>query len=197
MLIYRLLVDDGVILDLSSVVLGEPIGNDIISSGQGDDLIGIDTAYIYPGSDSGNDIIGLGAGSDTVDAGEGDNTVYQANCSSSDGPKDVLTGTGDDYIQTGSGDDLLNADAGYNLLYGDAGRDTFTAGTDGYHVLGDFELGSDLIKLTDVSFEDFSFYQGSAANNNATNAFVFSQGKGFVEVVDTTVAQLNDAANFV
>ena len=198
--------------------LGVGTGNDTVTTGAGDDFVytvesggggtnvldlgdGTNTVFVETGdytitTGTGADIIGLGDGSDTVNAGNGNNIVYRIDASgTSDGVKDIVTGSGDDFVQTGSGNDLIDAGTGINSLVGGTGSDTFTFRTGAYNFIGDFEVGTDLIQLDGLIFEDLTFFQG--AGDVAADVFLCVGSEAIGQVANTTVAQLNDSGNFV
>ena len=108
----------------------------------------------------GDDVIGMGTGKDEITVGDGDNIIYMIDPTMASSRKAVVTGDGNDYIQTGSSADMLIGGGGFNSLFGGAGSDTFDMRAGAYNFIGDFEFGSDLISLRDISFEELSFFQG-------------------------------------
>ena len=197
--------------------IGLGTGDDTVNTGDGVDFVysvnggggvnllnlgeGANTVYVENGdytitTGSGADSIGLGVGTDSVKAGDGDNIIYMVDpTGAADGDKDILTGLGDDFVQTGSGDDLIDAGAGLNTLFGGAGGDTFIARSGAFNFLGDFELGADLIDLDNLTFDELSFFQGTG--DTAADAFIFVGSEAIGQVANTTVAELDNSANFV
>ena len=198
--------------------IGVGTGNDTVTTGDGDDFVytvesggggtnvldlgnGTNTVFVETGdytitTGAGADIIGLGDGSETVNAGNGNNIVYRIDASgTSDGVKDIVTGSGDDFVQTGSGNDLIDAGAGTNSLVGGTGSDTFTFRTGAYNFISDFEVGTDLIELDGLIFENLTFFQGTG--DVAADTFLFVGNESIGQVADTAVAALNDISNFV
>ncbi|MEM6350939.1 MAG: glycerophosphodiester phosphodiesterase family protein [Cyanobacteria bacterium P01_D01_bin.14] len=128
--------------DAADNVIAGGLGGDIIAGGDGDDLLRGDlNTRAAQGSAGGDDLIFGGAGNDRI-GGKGGN--------------DELFGdAGDDQIWGDDGDDLLNGGLGYDTLVGDnnsggSGADTFVlAAGEGTDTIVDFEIGTDLIGLTD------------------------------------------------
>jgi len=199
-------------------LIGIGSGNDTVSSGGGDDFIysvndvsgsinivdagdGTNTIWLNGGDNTiiagdGDDSIGLGNGTDIVNAGDGANIIYMIDpAGTTDGSKDILTGVGDDYVQTGSGNDSIDAGAGLNTLFGGTGADVFTVRSGAYNFLGDFELAIDQIELESLNFSDLSFFQGEG--DVAADVFIFAGGESISQVANTTVAQIDNSANFV
>ncbi|TVQ16054.1 MAG: hypothetical protein EA367_21215 [Leptolyngbya sp. DLM2.Bin15] len=197
-------------------LIGIGIGNDTVTVGDGDDFVytvngGGGTNVLNLGNGNnivwlengdyeiftgiGNDSIGLGTGTDIVRSTGGNNIIYMVDSSQPAGNKDILTGSGDDYIATGSGDDLIDGGLGLNTLLGGAGNDTFVLRTGAYNFIGDFEIGSDALKLMSLSFADLSFYQGTGSV--AADAFIFVGSEAIAQIANTTVHQINNVSNFV
>ncbi len=177
--------------------IGRGAGNNTINLGSGTNNFYAQAGNNTVSAGGGNDVIGLGTGRDVVSAGNGNNIIYMIEPNSSSAQKTVTTGIGQDYIQTGSGDDLLNGGRGLNSLFGGQGRDTFVARADAYNFIGDFAFGSDRIKIEGVRFEQLSFFQGNPQAGNAATTFIFANNVGIGEVANSTVAALDNAANFV
>ncbi len=176
--------------------IGGGAGNNSINLGNGTNSFYAQAGNNVVSAGSGDDVIGLGTGIDIVSAGNGNNIVYMIAPNSSSGLKSVTTGTGQDYIQTGSSDDLLNGGTGFNSLFGGGGQDIFVASANAYNFIGDFQFGSDRISLSDISFEDLSFFQGSTAAGNASTTYLFANNVSIGEVANSTVAALNNVSNF-
>ena len=171
-------------------------GTNILNLGDGTNIIYVENGNYAITTGFGDDSINLGTGTDTVNAGHGDNIIYMVDPNgSSDGTKDILTGTGDDFVQTGSGNDLIDAGTGLNTLLGGAGADTFVIRRGAYNFVGDFQPGIDQIKLNDVSFDELSFLPGTGAV--AADAFIFAGDEGIAHVANMTVSELDNIAHFV
>jgi len=119
---------------------------DVISAGDGDDVItvgaasstvdggdGNDTITGGPAADvidggNGNDEISGMAGADTIDAGDGHDVVDGGDELA--GPGDRITGGhGHDTLRGGEGDDWINGNSGNDEIYGGAGSDTMHGGS--------------------------------------------------------------------
>ena len=154
-----ILGDDGdneVIGTVSNNTIAGGLGADIIAGGDGDDVLRGDLnsrdAQAGIGSD---DLIFGGAGNDRI-GGKGGN--------------DELFGdAGDDMIWGDDGDDILRGDLGNDILVGDdfgvgQGADTFIlAAGEGTDTIVDFEVGTDLIGLDGLTFEQLTLGQSSDA----------------------------------
>ena len=130
---------DGSDTFLDQVVKGLD-GDDVITTGEGDDRVnggnGNDTIVTAQG----NDTIFAGAGSDTVSAGNDDDTVFLGS------GKDTYSGgeLGDDRVVGGSGDDEIVDSRGSNILEGGTGNDFIFArdvGEEGGPAQTDIVLG--------------------------------------------------------
>lgn len=83
--------------------------DDILSTGEGDDvLLG----------NGGNDMLYAGGGADIINAGTGDDTAYGGN-----GDDIINLEDGDDYAEGGYGADIINAGDGDDIVYGDVKGD--------------------------------------------------------------------------
>ncbi len=199
--------DDIVAMGLGNVTVDAGAGNDFVyglDGGSGNNIVelgaGNDNFWARAGNNivrgTGSNTIGLGRGSDRVNiTGNGNNIIYVADSGARDGSKDILTGSGEDYVQTGSGDDVIDGGRGLNTLFGGAGADTFIYRSGAYNYIGDFERGSDRIKLEGISFGQLSFYAGAGAT--AADTFIFAGSESIGQVANTTVAALSSSANFV
>ncbi|MEM9119174.1 MAG: hypothetical protein AAGD09_15020 [Cyanobacteria bacterium P01_F01_bin.56] len=172
-------------------------GTNVIDLGDGSNRIWVENGDYDITTGSGNDEIGLGTGTDVVNAGDGNNLIYLVDTvdPATVGDKDILTGLGDDFIQTGGGNDRIDAGLGFNTLNGGTGADIFTARTGAYNFIGDFELGIDQVELADFAFAELSFFQGTG--DVAADVFGFVDGEAVLQVANTTVAALDNTANFV
>ncbi|MEM9119173.1 MAG: DUF4347 domain-containing protein [Cyanobacteria bacterium P01_F01_bin.56] len=206
--------DNDITTGAGNDLIGIGSGNDTVNAGDGDDFVyainggggtnsldlgdGANQVYvengdydIVTGMDA--DEIGLGTGNDTVNAGDGNNTIYMIDAATA-GNKTITAGAGDDFIATGAGNDLIDAGLGFNTLNGGAGADSFTVRTGAYNFIGDFELGLDQIELADFAFAELSFFQGTG--DVAADVFGFVGGEAVLQVANTTVAALDNTANF-
>lgn len=104
-------------------------GDDIITTGAGDDIVhggdGNDTIR----TGAGNDYVEGGNGNDWIHAGAGNNVVYGG-----DGHDTLMAGNGDNYLDGGNGNDALFGGSGNNILSGGNGEDRFVAGTGSSHI---------------------------------------------------------------
>jgi len=104
-------------------------GDDIITTGDGNDIIisaGGDDVIV---SGDGDDLIFAGSGDDTIDAGDGNDIVF--------------AGSGDDTIFGGNGHDLLYGQRGDDIIYGGTGNDFIYGGSNNDYLFGG--SGHDLI----------------------------------------------------
>jgi uncharacterized delta-60 repeat protein len=91
------------------------VGNDAITTADGDDFIE---------AGEGDNNVATGAGIDSITTGSGRDTVV-----SGDGNDDVRTGAGDDSITTGDGDDFIEAGPGAATIFSNGGNDRVVANT--------------------------------------------------------------------
>ena len=114
-------VDGKWVYDPSKVVVSD-VGttrsyDDVIRTGDGDDvLLG----------NGGDDRLYAGAGDDIVNAGTGDDRAFGG-----DGDDLINLEDGDDYAEGGLGDDVVNAGAGDDIVYGDEKGENLLKGSDG------------------------------------------------------------------
>ncbi|MEM8542400.1 MAG: S8 family serine peptidase [Cyanobacteria bacterium P01_H01_bin.119] len=137
-------------------------GDDIITGGLGDDQIwgsdgndilrGEDTNELLPDGISGNDVIFGGFGNDRIGGKAGNDKLFGED--------------GDDWIWGDAGDDILRGGLGNDTLTGDnnasSGRDIFvlTSG-EGTDTITDFEIGVDVIGLSDIEIDSLNFVGNS------------------------------------
>ncbi|MBP9183666.1 MAG: M10 family metallopeptidase C-terminal domain-containing protein [Fuscovulum sp.] len=148
-------------------------GNDTLNGGAGEDTLN---------GDSGNDLIFGGGDNDIIDGGTAD---------------DVLRGNeGDDLILGGAGNDILRGDAGDDTLAGGESRDVMSGGTGAdvfdfntttestydvnSDVIRDFQVGQDIVDLSDLSVSVLVF-RGSSGFSGG--------GIGSVRVISTASGQ--------
>ena len=140
-------------------VLDGGAGNDIVRGGEGADTLiggdGIDTAD-YRDSAAGVSI-DLATGAASGGDADGDTLSSIERAFGSDFA-DVLTGDDENNLLYGyAGDDVLNGGAGNDILRGGEGQDNFVFTTSsGRDRILDFNIGEDLIDLTDFGFNTFS-----------------------------------------
>jgi len=127
-------------------------GNDKLIGGQGDDSL-------HGGGN--NDILDGGKGNDILLGTKGDDTLIGGNNRDSlmggsgndqlfgGSGSDLLEGgKGDDYLNGGKGNDTLIGDQGIDILIGSDGADLFIIQSiEGKNLIGDFELGTDLLEI--------------------------------------------------
>ena len=138
-------------------------GNDTLNGGDGEDTLS---------GDSGNDLVYGGGGNDVLDGGSAE---------------DVLRGNeGDDLIQGGAGNDILRGDTGddtlaggdnRDVLLGGAGADVFDFNATGEStfdvnsdVIRDFQIGQDLVDLSDLSASVLVFRGTSGFSGGGTGS---------------------------
>ena len=175
--------------------VGSSAGTSTIALGEGNNSVWMPNGNSTITAGAGNDVIGLGTGTSVVRAGDGNNIIYQAATGNRDGSKDIITGAGEDYIALGSGDDLIDGGAGLNTLLGGAGADTFIVRAGAYNFLGDFELGTDKIRLVGLSADALTFFQGSGDKASSVFGFAHSEvlfEEALFEIVDATVADIDN-----
>ena len=156
-------------------------GNDFIRGTKGDDLL-------FGGS--GQDTLRGGAGNDTEVGGSGDDRIFGGK-----GRDRLYGGAGNDFLDGGKGDDLIDGGTGHNALLGGAGKDIFTVRSGAYNFLCDFKVCIDRISLDGLSFSDLSFSQGTG--DVAADAFISVGSDAIAQIAHTTVAEINNSANFV
>ncbi len=83
--------------------------NDVISTGDGDDVLLGNGGHDILSAGAGNDRVNAGTGQDTVDGGAGDDLLNLED--------------GDDHAQGGLGADTINAGSGNDMVYGDVAGD--------------------------------------------------------------------------
>lgn len=140
-------------------------GDDIISSGNGDDFIhggtGADQISSTGGTNrlvghDGNDTINGGTGVDTIyggydddliNGGDGNDEIYSDRgndtVNAGDGNDTVFAFTGNDQINGGAGDDSLYGQAGIDIIFGGDDNDILRGGSGDDDLYGDF--GNDWI----------------------------------------------------
>ena len=152
---------------------------------------------------------GAGGGTDTVIAsitgggyylyGNTENLILAGNTPFGVGNElnNVLTGSNlANWLLGGAGDDTLNGKGGNDVLFGEAGADTFVfeRGTGG-DVIGDFQAGTDKIKLTSFGFSTFADVQAHMHETGGTTAIDLGQGD-FTVVNGVTMATFT-ASDFI
>jgi Ca2+-binding RTX toxin-like protein len=123
--------------DVADMLFGQD-GDDFITGGAGNDILGgrggADTLF----GDFGEDYMIGGDGADYLDGGAGDDTVF-----GDDGADTLIGGGGNDVLFAGAGDDAVQGGAGNDDLFGGEGADTVDGGA-GDDTL-DGGLGDDLV----------------------------------------------------
>lgn len=180
--------EDGTIATFDNHIYGQ-IGGDTINGTAANEVIIThgDNYTTNPNTDTtdaGNDVVNTGAGNHLVDTGDGDDIIN--------------AGNGEDWLFGGSGSDILRGGGGVNYLQGDRhdadfGRfqDTFEfTGILGQTTIGDFTVGQDKLKLTNI--------QGLSTAQQVINAFTnvdggtkLSVGNDFIFLKGVSKAQLN------
>jgi Ca2+-binding RTX toxin-like protein len=179
---------------------GEGFVTDIMTGGEGDDLLAGDSGlgdYDLMNGGPGNDIYYVDTGDDLTfeAAGGGIDTVFAYLIGPNDGvylyahvENLVLAGaaafgvgndlgnelrgsTGDNWLLGGGGDDILIGEAGNDVLFGQAGADRFVfAPGSNADVIGDFAPGVDKIDLSAFGF-DWTGIQ-AAMGQNGSDTFI-------------------------
>lgn len=100
-------------------------GDDVIDTGEGNNVVFGDGGADTITGGSGNDSINGGTGDDIIDAGNGSNII------SGGSGNDTITGGDDnDLIGGGADNDLIDAGNGNNIVFGGSGDDTIITGDD-------------------------------------------------------------------
>lgn len=162
-------------------------GEDRILGGDGADTLsgGRDADTMYGGR--GDDLVVAGSGVDWLDGAGGNDTLVGGT-----GRDALFGGEGADILRGGDGNDTLRGDAGRDRLTGDAGADRFLFGTaDGRDRITDFEPGLDRI-----GFDGVDALSGITFIARADGVRL-RVGETTVTVEGVTLAQIEDAANFL
>ncbi|MEB3279573.1 MAG: hypothetical protein VKK42_11715 [Lyngbya sp.] len=150
----------GVLLDEILSFQGTNDRDNLAGTYQADELIGYAEDDLMSGL-SGNDSLWGGEGNDTGYGGVGDDII------NGEAGRDVLIGGSEnDNLFGGLDDDTLRGGAGFDTLLGGQGVDVFIlAMNEGTDWIEDFEMGIDLIGLTDnLTFEQLtieSIFEGT------------------------------------
>jgi Ca2+-binding RTX toxin-like protein len=163
------------------------IGNNILSSGAGNDNIFGNGGNDVINSGAGNDNIFAGAGSDVIDAGAGNDIIF------GNGGNDVINaGTGDDIIYSGAGNDVIAGGAGNDTIWLNGGSDVVVVRRgEGTDTINGFQLGQTKLGLAGgLQFSDLTFTQG----NGFTEVLAGSELLAKVNFVSAN--NLNAANNF-
>ncbi|MCB4458596.1 calcium-binding protein, partial [Leisingera sp. McT4-56] len=172
-------------------------GNDTLQGGSGNDtLLGGDDQDKLKG-DSGDDLLDGGRGGDRLFGGAGrDNMKGGAGHDrmSGGGGNDTMSGgTGDDTLMGGNGRDVLLGHKGDDLLAGGAHADIFVFHQGhGNDTITDFTAGEDHIRIGRGA-DDLGGLQFQAQGDDVLVSFADVT----ILVQDITVAQLQDAENFL
>ena len=126
-------------------------GDDNIYGGKGNDTLAGETGDDTLNGAAGNDTL-LGAEGNDLIRGAGGNDVIHGH-----GGNDYLIGsTEDDILHGDEGNDTLSGDRGNNFLIGGNGNDVFNLIVGGNSVVADFELGTDRLQLSQISYSDLN-----------------------------------------
>ncbi|MEL6927533.1 MAG: calcium-binding protein [Cyanobacteria bacterium J06600_6] len=197
--------DDNLNGGLGSDFIQDSSGSNIIFGNEDSDRLigGQDTDYLSGGAGDddiyggdGNDTLTGESGDDTLDGGAGNDTLL-----GSDGNDLIRGASGDDIIHGHDGDDYLLGSPGNDILHGDEGNDTlsgdegdnFLIGGDGSDlfnlivggnsVIADFELGTDKLQLSQITYGDLDI-------TGATNSVLDYQGTQIGMVMGISPAEL-------
>ncbi len=129
------------------------------------------------------DVINSFQGNDTALGGRGDDRI-----SGGKGFDIIRGGKGNDTIRGDRGNDVLYGDNGINTLDGGDGQDLFVLGN-GTDTITDFTLGTDLIGLSGINFNQLNITQAG------TNAVISFNGRVLATLLNTNSSALT-AANF-
>lgn len=127
--------------------------NDFMSAGDGDDRLFGNSGKDWLLGGSGQDRLWGGLGGDYLDGGEGDDRLF-----GEDGRDWLLGGEGQDQLFGDAGNDILNGNQGDNTLTGGAGSDVFVIGRAGKSWITDFQVGSDLLALDGLTFDQIRIF---------------------------------------
>ncbi|PJE35786.1 hypothetical protein CVM52_15350 [Pseudooceanicola lipolyticus] len=167
-------------------LVGNASGNVILGAGGKDTLLGR----------GGDDALYGGRGQDTIKAAGGQDWLYGQG-----GNDRLIGGGGNDRLSGGNGGDVLKGNGGRDILEGGKGNDVLTGGggvdrfvfksSAGADTITDFQIGTDTIKIKGAdSLDEITF-----APARAKVVLSFEQVQ--VTVEDVTLADLQDAANFL
>ncbi|SEM94785.1 Hemolysin-type calcium-binding repeat-containing protein [Gemmobacter aquatilis] len=159
---------DYIVTDNQSVTVQADIGNDLITTGLGDDTV-------YGGGD--NDFISSSAGLDNIYGGSGDDMMF-----SSHGSDTVWGGDGFDTITGGGSSDILYGEGQGDIIHGGSNSDTLFGGNDWDHLQGD--SGSDVI-YGGIGADQIYGGHGSDMLFGGTGADTFHFGKSAAGSRDT------------
>lgn len=137
-------------LGVSAVAIRSGGGNDSISVGQDNDLLGVVELDLPARVNSGGgddtiiltdavDFVVSGAGNDAVDTDGGNDTVYAGL-----GNDFVIAGDGDDVVRGMVGNDSIDGEDGVDRLAGNTGNDTISGGSGVDVIRGD--VGDDTLE---------------------------------------------------
>lgn len=180
--------DDQIIATSGKNVLNGQDGNDkiiggsirdIIIGGKGNDEIHGNNGWDQLNGWAGDDLIFGGNGGDQLGGQQGDDTLNGGN--------------GKDRLSGGSGDDIIFGGKDWDRMWGGSGQDTFVFGEkDGWRdYIKDFELGIDLINLSNTSKTNFSQLNISNKQDASGNdGAVINYGTGSIFLLGVEVSQL-------
>ena len=133
---------------------------DNLDGGEGDDnLYGGDSGDTLTG-EAGDDTLDGGLGADILRGSGGNDIIYGADGNDiihGDEDNDYLLGSiGNDTIHGDAGNDTLSGGDGENFLIGGDGSDLFNLIVEGNNIVADFELGTDKLQLSQLSYSDLN-----------------------------------------
>ncbi len=156
-------------------------GNDTLFGGEGNDILSGGSDWDQLSGGNGNDRVWAGNGRDKVWLGGGNDTFFDNNQTGSNGKDTVYGGLGNDTINLAGGDDWAS---------GGAGADTFvwnTAYNTGADLISDFEDGTDILLLKNITFAELSISQtANGAEVSWDNGSILLEG-----VAHTAIAEDN------
>jgi Ca2+-binding RTX toxin-like protein len=162
------------------------VGIENVTSSLGDDILVGNALDNRLSSGAGRDVLSGAVGDDSLNGGEGNDELVGGL------GNDTLVGNaGSDTLGGGAGNDLIDGGRGNDDLAGGVGIDIFVfRSADGTNHIADFEAG-DLIELRDANaLADLTF------SEQGTNVRISFLALAII-VEDQTVANLQDAANFL
>ena len=122
----------------STAILG--FDADVVSGGDGNDLIGGNAGDNKLFGDAGSDTIAAGSGEDVISAGDGRDLIFgeagDDHIKGEGGKDTVYGGEGDDLIEGGVDSDLVYGDSGDDVVHGGTGGDVLIGGTGLDHLMG-------------------------------------------------------------
>lgn len=197
-IIHGLSGDDTLYGGAGNDIIRGGAGADYIEGNQGDDLLigggKNDVVYGQDGNDrirggKGDDLLWGGVGIDRIKGNQGNDTLYG--------------GDGNDFLMGGAGNDLLIGGVGMDSLLGGAGADTFIFNdiSDSTRTLNDrimdFELGIDIIDLSNLITGSFSFVGGDGFSGAGAEVRAVYTGGNTILRIDVDGDGVGDMKIFV